>query len=1566
MTMGSLLEDTPDVYMTEGSSMYAPADPFAAANSYDQPQSLDSWESPNSNAMEGSQNTIQTDSYGNYFNGDTWVSPEGNTLDSNGVWNSPDGTQYIDGQWVDPNWVDPSYQPQGYGPAYGTGDAPYYEYGPATGTGNLAISNEEYARQQYLDPGADPNIPQGPIAYEGPTGWREAENLREQGIATGAISGDYSNFYDWVNTPIPYAEEISNVLGTAGGFAGDLVSGTQAGWAYNTLADQLPVLPSTGQVGEFFGENVFPRTVGQAALEFVPGIGTVPGVSSFADDAARLGLGAATRNLGGDAAEAAVRQGLPDLPLDLRVALGAQNVFPDQNLFDLARMSAGAGTVNDPDELRNAMKAAAEAARQAEPTDPFKLADEGYAPNVQNPMSAPDSGRLADYYGPKAEEYRQGVAEDPGFYGPPRNPEDYAESPMGREVKTGGPERTEADYGLTTKSPEQIHETYTDPNWLKSAPDVVSPAPSTFHGSGVELTTFDESYFSDTSLFGPGIYLTDSGKIAESYAEKAGSRRLGEGKFVQDVQVDPNARLLNLEQQLPQDAANYLRARADELGQSTYMGVVADAFDAAAMAAASGKRGSEVYGAFKEVLRDWDVSTSEAGEYLDELNQGLRELGYDGLAHTGGVRGGESHNVNIIFDQNKASITGSRDASKILDEGIQAGKSPIEIANDPQMQASRQSDLESFYAQKQQELDKLMAGISEDRGPSGMAGLREGMDAGTARTLQEPADNPLGSVRGPEGPNSFTTPEYQDPIALLASPQPENTGRFFEPAGNPSQDVSFLRRPDQEGPIWQEFQKSGGSLEEWINLPRSAMAGLDFSSAGRQLLPILGAHPEQYTQALSHTLKLLESEDYYWGLMKELKEESLWSKLGAQGPHMSFYKGDAFLEREEQQVAQALLGNIPGLGRAYDATGRQYSGTINAARSYVVDQFIKHRLEDFKINDLQYLNKEQRSKLRIDASRYADQISKLTGWGNLGILEKSKLATGLAQATFFSPRATIGKIEALGGLIDRPFSPVWNQNVKDLSGFLASGSALVALAVAAGATTSFDPTDTDFGKINFGPYHIDVWGGWQPFVRQVAQQVQGEKNGRDLDRNILGLINGGNLREFMVNRLSPQAGAGAYAGAKALGGQDIANKIKPEYTREGVFGLDKIGGLKGFDNVDQALQYFIPLFVQDVANGVRVESQRGGGLLDQAKGAAIGSLGGLGIGVQAYNPSAGSQVYSAQESIIKDPARFEAAGVPSDIAKMFSNMSYADMTPAMKEYVNSLIDPALIDKRNAGNANDQISKDFALQDHIRQEFLQQFPDKSYLNDPNVNQFELRKNAQEIYKLMNETVYSIKPLEDKKNEDKSSIQSALDLYNSLGQPQNGPDGKPNYDAAHTAQQNFVTAVTQRDAELGRLLQWNIDQQDQVNKNAPEIIQMYQAAQPVTNAYFGLPPNDLKSQPRTEWAEQNPSADATLWYLGYKGDVQSPEAYKQALQWSDGQRMPDVDFNFGYLPKGEGYSKGWVTPTEVSRVYNIYGDLPSLEKEQWLRDNPEANAILYLSGYRGDFLSLEAMEIAGSRK
>lgn len=205
---------------------------------------------------------------------------------------------------------------------------------------------------------------------------------------------------------------------------------------------------------------------------------------------------------------------------------------------------------------------------------------------------------------------------------------------------------------------------------LASLPEVVNPKQNMYHGTGAKFEVFNEGFLDGTSLYGPGVYLTDDKSIADSYA-KTRSKKTGiPGGVTQGVSVPPDARLLNLEKPFPEDLKKILKLSAQQADDQGWRNT--DAWIEAAKAADSNRPGKEVYKAFKENL-DELATVDDAAEELELLNQVLSEAGYDGLAHVGGeARGGKRHLVNIIFDPAKAKIGPASPQFSGLDEAAGA------------------------------------------------------------------------------------------------------------------------------------------------------------------------------------------------------------------------------------------------------------------------------------------------------------------------------------------------------------------------------------------------------------------------------------------------------------------------------------------------------------------------------------------------------------------------------------------------------------------------------------------------------------------------------------------------------------------------------------------------------------------------------------------------------------------------------------------------------------------------------------------------------------------------------
>ena len=150
------------------------------------------------------------------------------------------------------------------------------------------------------------------------------------------------------------------------------------------------------------------------------------------------------------------------------------------------------------------------------------------------------------------------------------------------------------------------------------------------------------------NMYGPGLYVSDTAKLSESYA-------LGMEGHIPGMVRDPVVYGIH-----PKKPLNLMH-EADEIDER-----VAKAFHT------SGKEGLEIkpgmtfenaYNEFRtKVAVGQDVSNEVKLQMQQNLNNNLRDLGYDGIEHAGGYAGGLQHKSTVLF--NPAESVGVTSAAR--------------------------------------------------------------------------------------------------------------------------------------------------------------------------------------------------------------------------------------------------------------------------------------------------------------------------------------------------------------------------------------------------------------------------------------------------------------------------------------------------------------------------------------------------------------------------------------------------------------------------------------------------------------------------------------------------------------------------------------------------------------------------------------------------------------------------------------------------------------------------------------------------------------------------------------
>lgn len=209
------------------------------------------------------------------------------------------------------------------------------------------------------------------------------------------------------------------------------------------------------------------------------------------------------------------------------------------------------------------------------------------------------------------------------------------------------------------RDPSNLDELVRSKGYADITPETVARSYNTktwYHGTGTDkLTkeTLDPFIGSHESLFGQGIYLTDSPSIAEGYAASRG-RRGTPTIYEAEVNVD---RVLDLERPITLDVADALLKTTKPLDYLYKTDKGMDGYFSKLVqdGAQSGETTEQIITKLRESVEEFShssgIPTSEFVENFQDLAINLKQAGYDGLTHTGGHRtGNEAHRVLIMLD----------------------------------------------------------------------------------------------------------------------------------------------------------------------------------------------------------------------------------------------------------------------------------------------------------------------------------------------------------------------------------------------------------------------------------------------------------------------------------------------------------------------------------------------------------------------------------------------------------------------------------------------------------------------------------------------------------------------------------------------------------------------------------------------------------------------------------------------------------------------------------------------------------------------------------------------------
>lgn len=404
-------------------------------------------------------------------------------------------------------------------------------------------------------------------------------------------------------------------------------------------------------------------------------------------------------------------------------------------------------------------------------------------------------------------------------------------------------------------------------------------------------------------------------------------------------------------------------------------------------------------------------------------------------------------------------------------------------------------------------------------------------------------------------------------------------------------------------PYWKQAKNLG---QEVLNVPRAVMASADVSAPFRQGLMIGVSHPGIFFKNFGPMVKSLGSERVYQSLMNDIYERESFplmqkAKLAITDVGGDSLAGTPLSQREEQFMSNLAehLHEIPGIRRTpakyplavvshtVRASGRAYTGFLNKTRADVFDYLVHSAAQQGRDVNEQHL-----------VESIARFVNSATGRGDLGAMQKHAVAL---NTLLFSPRLMWSRLNFLNPVYYARLDPFARKEALKAARNLVGTMGLVLyLAKLGGATVNTDPRNADFAKIKIGNTRIDIAGGFQQYIRLLAQISPSFMGGG----KIISSTTGNTLT------LGPQ-------GPGKLSRLDIIQRFfegklapVPSLVNDLFKGTEFDG--KPFSWKRAAYQRMIPLLAQDATD------------LYHASGpaAAIGGygLGAFGIGLQTYGP----------------------------------------------------------------------------------------------------------------------------------------------------------------------------------------------------------------------------------------------------------------------------------------------------------------------------------------------------------
>ncbi|MCA1594735.1 MAG: hypothetical protein LC754_19320, partial [Acidobacteria bacterium] len=371
----------------------------------------------------------------------------------------------------------------------------------------------------------------------------------------------------------------------------------------------------------------------------------------------------------------------------------------------------------------------------------------------------------------------------------------------------------------------------------------------------------------------------------------------------------------------------------------------------------------------------------------------------------------------------------------------------------------------------------------------------------------------------------------------------------------PAVGESSIPRPSLPARVGRQFVNA-------YHLPKSVQASADLSATMRQGLIPLAAHPSFIKDMMRNQVKAFASQDAADALKDAIINHPDYGLMKDSGLYLSSVRGSA----PEEMFSSAWSEKIPVVKQS----DRAYSAALDTVR----------------VKSFEMYAAELKAKGITDEKTYSDiahWINRATGRAEGRIVDA---IAPVLNFPLFSPRLTASRFQVLNPVFYMRMTPAARRiAVREMMRATGTFSATVGLATLAGARTSLDPRNANFGKIVVGNTHLDIGAGELQAIRYTAQMTDAfarEAKGERLDKKWTPTAI---TMRFLRSKLGPL----------------------PSYAVDVKTGKDYSGNPVEWKR--RALQMAVPFVVNDLYEGWRDSG---------AWGAVKASPAILGVGVNTY------------------------------------------------------------------------------------------------------------------------------------------------------------------------------------------------------------------------------------------------------------------------------------------------------------------------------------------------------------